>query len=126
MCDDALNVPGRPVDDDLFEREMTRDRMGSRDGLPGSNQYAVPLTGHVDESRKLRPRNPILRVIDVVPNHDGVSRGGRQKQREQQKTNHVRNLEEGQRLNLTTPRSGEGVDELLGLTNRRPHEHESR
>lgn len=73
MHDDTLNVPGYPVDNYLLEFRMPRDRMGGSNDPLGSNQYAVPLTGHVNESRELRGRNPILRVINVMSNDDGTS-----------------------------------------------------
>jgi hypothetical protein len=34
------------------------------------NQYAMPLAGHVSESGKIRRRNAILRVINVISNDD--------------------------------------------------------
>ncbi len=46
--------------------------MGGSNHPLRSNKYAVPLTGHVNESRKLICQNPILRVSHVVSNDNGT------------------------------------------------------
>ncbi len=52
---------------------MPRDRVGSSNDPLRRNQHAMPLTGHVNESGKLRGGDKILRVINVMPDDNGTS-----------------------------------------------------
>jgi hypothetical protein len=73
MHDNSLDVPGYSVDHYALEVRIPRDRVGGSNGPLRRNQYAVTLIRHINESRKLRGRNPILRVIHVMSDDDGAS-----------------------------------------------------
>jgi hypothetical protein len=81
MDDHALNVAAFSVDLDLTDR-MQRDGV-SRSHYPlRCDQYTVRLTRQVDECSKLRWRNPVFGVVNVMPNDDST---GAERSCEQQK-----------------------------------------
>ena len=69
---DALDVPGYSVDHHLPAFSMLRKCVGGSNHPLRSDQNAVPFTGHVNECRELGRRNPILGVINIISNDNGI------------------------------------------------------
>ncbi len=127
MHHDALDVPRYAADRNLHRVDVHRQHMGGSDHPLRRDQHAVPFAGHVDERGKLGRRDPVLGVIDVIPNDDGTGGGRGHEQQEQQESDHLGCLERVMRgLNRISNRVG--LHALQALT-REPSSwcfHESR